>query len=273
MREGKVPFPNYRGFYRVFCRKEEKVDKHFHYHEIDSTNNKAKQLAMEGAPHGSLITADRQTAGRGRRGRTWLSADDDNIYMTLLLRPGFAPDKAPMLTLVMAYSVVHAIQECTGLKTQIKWPNDLVWEGRKLVGILTEMSVCESGIGYVVVGVGVNVNTEHFSEEVADTAVSIYQATGKAWKKEEIIASIVKNFEENYKLFEQTEDLSGIREAYNVFLVNCGKEVCISDEKETYRAHALGINERGELMIQRENGEEEAVYAGEVSVRGVYGYV
>lgn len=249
------------------------MNKHFHYQEIDSTNDMAKQLAFEGAPHGSLVTADRQTAGRGRRGRTWLSSDDDNIYMTLLLRPEFAPDKAPMLTLVMAYSVAEAIKERTGLETQIKWPNDLVWEGRKLVGILTEMSVCEQGISYVVVGVGVNVNTMHFAEEVAETAVSIHQATGKVWKKEEIIAEIVKNFEINYKLFEQTEDLSAIREAYNALLVNCGREVCILGEKETYRAHALGINERGELMIRREDGAEEAVYAGEVSVRGVYGYV
>lgn len=249
------------------------MDNIFQYQEIDSTNNKAKQLAAEGAPHGSLIVAERQTAGRGRRGRTWLSSENDNIYMTLLLRPEFAPDKAPMLTLVMAYSAAEAIRSITGIRVQIKWPNDLIWEGRKLAGILTEMSVNESGIGYVVIGVGVNVNAEHFSDEVAKTAVSIRTATGKMWKKEEIIEAIVENFEKNYRLFEQTEDLSGIREEYNELLVNRGREVCILGEKESYRAHALGINEQGELIIRRENGTEEAVYAGEVSVRGVYGYV
>lgn len=249
------------------------VDKRFHYREIDSTNNKAKQLAAEGACHGSLITADKQTAGRGRRGRTWLSEEADNIYMTILLRPEFAPEKAPMLTLVMAYSAAKAIREFTGLDIQIKWPNDLVWNGRKLVGILTEMSVKEGGIDYVVIGVGVNVNTTHFAEEVKETAVSLCQATGKKWKKEQLITEITKHFLEDYKLFEQTESLTPFQEVYNALLVNCGREVCILGEKESYRAKALGINAYGELLVQREDGTEEAVYAGEVSVRGVYGYV
>lgn len=249
------------------------MEKIFHYQEIDSTNNEAKRLAAGGALHGSVVVAERQTAGRGRRGREWVSSQDDNIYMTLLLRPGFAPDKAPMLTLVMAYSVAEAIRSCTGLETQIKWPNDIVWNGRKLVGILTEMSVGSDGIQHVVVGVGVNVNTKSFSQEIEKTAVSIHQATGKVWKKEEIIAAIVNNFEESYKIFEQTEDLSGIQEAYNAMLVNKGREVCILSEKESYRAQALGINEKGELLVRHEDGSEEAIYAGEVSVRGVYGYV
>lgn len=249
------------------------VDKIFHYKEIDSTNNKAKQLAAEGACHGSLVIADRQTAGRGRRGRTWLSDDEDNIYMTILLRPEFAPEKAPMMTLVMAYSAAKVIRKVTGLEVQIKWPNDLVWNGRKLVGILTEMSVKDGGIEYVVVGVGVNVNTTHFAEDVKDMAVSICQAIGRKWKKEQLITEITKHFLEDYKLFEQTEDLAQIQEAYNALLVNCGREVCILGEKESYRAKALGINAYGELLVQREDGTEEAVYAGEVSVRGVYGYV
>lgn len=249
------------------------VDKIFHYKEIDSTNNKAKQLAAEGVCHGSLVIADRQTAGRGRRGRIWLSDDEDNIYMTILLRPEFAPEKAPMMTLVMAYSAAKVIRKVTGLEVQIKWPNDLVWNGRKLVGILTEMSVKNSGIEYVVVGVGVNVNTTHFAEEVKDTAVSICQATGRKWKKEQLVTEITKHFLEDYKLFEQTEDLAQIQEAYNALLVNCGREVCILGEKESYCAKALGINAYGELLVQREDGTKEAVYAGEVSVRGVYGYV
>lgn len=249
------------------------MKKNFHYAEIDSTNNRAKQLGQEGAEHGCLITADRQTNGRGRRGRTWISGESDNIYMTLLLRPKFSPDKAPMLTLVMAYSVALAIQKCAGLETQIKWPNDIVWNGRKLVGILTEMSLKGSEIDYVVVGVGVNVNTETFSEEVANTAVSICQATGKKWDKQLFIKEIVNEFERIYNLFEQTENLSCIQEQYNALLVNCGREVCILGEKESYHAKALGINTQGELIVQRDDGVKEAIYAGEVSVRGVYGYV
>lgn len=252
---------------------EGKVSKIFHYQEIDSTNNKAKQLAAEGAEHGSLIVAERQTAGRGRRGRTWISDEADNIYMSVLLRPKFAPDKAPMLTLVMAYSAAKALRNLTGMDIQIKWPNDLVWNGRKLVGILTEMSVKEGKIEYVVVGVGVNVNTEYFAKEVEDTAVSIRQATGKMWKKETLITAIMQQFLEDYKVFEQVENLSNIQTAYNELLVNAGREVCILGEKESYHAKALGINEFGELLVLREDGTKEAIYAGEVSVRGVYGYV
>lgn len=252
---------------------EGKVSKIFHYQEIDSTNNKAKQLAAEGAEHGSLIVAERQTAGRGRRGRTWISDEADNIYMSVLLRPKFAPDKAPMLTLVMAYSAAKALRNLTGMDIQIKWPNDLVWNGRKLVGILTEMSVKEGKIEYVVVGVGVNVNTEYFAKEVEDTAVSIRQATGKMWKKETLITAIMQQFLEDYKVFEQVENLSNIQTVYNELLVNAGREVCILGEKESYHAKALGINEFGELLVLREDGTKEAIYAGEVSVRGVYGYV
>ncbi|MBO5461143.1 MAG: biotin--[acetyl-CoA-carboxylase] ligase, partial [Ruminococcus sp.] len=230
-------------------------------------------LGQEGAEHGSLVTADRQTNGRGRRGRTWISEECDNIYMSLLLRPEFAPDKAPMLTLVMAYSTALALKKCTGLDTQIKWPNDIVWKGRKLVGILTEMSLKGSEIDYVVVGVGVNVNTDHFPEEVEKTAVSICQATGKKWDRQILIKEIVNEFERIYNLFVQTEDLSCIQEEYNALLVNCGREVCILGEKESYQAKALGINTHGELIVQREDGTKESVYAGEVSVRGVYGYV
>ncbi|MEE1086457.1 MAG: biotin--[acetyl-CoA-carboxylase] ligase [Schaedlerella sp.] len=249
------------------------MSKIFYYQEIDSTNNKAKELAAQGAPHRSLVVADRQTAGRGRRGRVWLSEETDNVYMTILLRPEFAPDKAPMLTLVMAYSAAQAIHSLTGLDIQIKWPNDLVWAGRKLVGILTEMSVDAGGIHYVIVGVGVNVNTEYFPKEVADTAVSLRLATGKMWDKSELITDIEKHFEENYKLFERTEDLTGIQDAYNDLLVNRGREVCIHGEKESYRALARGINSCGELIVCHEDGREEAVYAGEVSVRGIYGYI
>lgn len=252
---------------------EGKVSKIFHYQEIDSTNNKAKQLAAEGAEHGSLIVAERQTAGRGRRGRTWISDEADNIYMSVLLRPKFVPDKAPMLTLVMAYSAAKAIRNLTGMDIEIKWPNDLVWNGRKLVGILTEMSVKEGKIEYVVVGVGVNVNTEYFAKEVEDTAVSIRQATGKMWKKETLITAIMQQFLEDYKVFEQVENLSNIQAVYNELLVNAGREVCILGEKESYHAKALGINEFGELLVLREDGTKEAIYAGEVSVRGVYGYV
>ncbi|EOS38288.1 biotin--[acetyl-CoA-carboxylase] ligase [Lachnospiraceae bacterium] len=244
-----------------------------YFSETDSTNIRAKELGEKGAPHGTLAVAGQQSAGRGRRGRGWESPPGCSIYMSILLRPRFFPSKAPMLTLVMAYSVAKALQECTGQEIRIKWPNDIVLNGKKLVGILTEMSSEIDYINHVVIGVGINVNMDSFSEEIAKTATSFRIETGQIMKRSTLIVEIMKHFERNYEAFLRAGDLSGIRTAYNGLLVNCGREVRILGAKEPYQALALGINDSGELLVRKQDGSEEAVYAGEVSVRGIYGYV
>lgn len=245
----------------------------FYYPEIDSTNIRAKQLGEENAPHGTLVVADMQTAGRGRRGRGWVSPPGHSIYMSLLLRPDIRPGNAPMLTIVMAYSVAEAIRDCTGLNVQIKWPNDIILNGKKIVGILTEMSTEIDYINHVVIGVGINVNMESFPEELSDKATSLRIEMGKSVKRSPIIEETMIRFEACYEQFAQKGDLGFLRESYNEMLVNCGREVLILGAKESYKAYALGIDDNGELLIRREDGTEETVYAGEVSVRGVYGYV
>lgn len=245
----------------------------YYFPETDSTNIRAKQLAESGAAHGTLVAADRQTAGRGRRGRGWESPSGCSIYMSILLRPKFLPAKAPMMTLVMAYSVAESLRAYTGLDIQIKWPNDVVLNGKKLVGILTEMSTEIDYINHVVIGVGINVNMDSFSEEIAKTATSLRMEMGKTLKRSTLIAEIMRRFEQDYEEYVKTGDLSGIREAYERLMVNYGKEVRILGAQEPFQALALGINNNGELLVRKEDGSEEAVYAGEVSVRGVYGYV
>lgn len=241
--------------------------------ETDSTNVRARKLGENGAAHGTLVAAERQTAGRGRRGRGWESPAGSSIYMSLLLRPEFLPNKAPMLTIVMAYSVVSALREQTGLDFRIKWPNDIVLNGKKVVGILTEMSTEIEYINHVVIGVGINVNTESFPEEICATATSIRLESGKAWRRAELIAAILRQFEVQYERFVKEEDLAYLREAYDAVLVNCGRKVRILGEKDGYRAVALGIDDQGELLVRKEDGTVTSVYAGEVSVRGIYGYV
>lgn len=245
----------------------------YYYPDTDSTNIRAKELGEKGAPHGTLVVAGQQSKGRGRRGRGWESPPGCSIYMSILLRPEFLPSKAPMLTLIMAYSVAKALRACTGMEVKIKWPNDIVLNGKKLVGILTEMSTEIDYINHVVIGVGVNVNMASFSEEIAKTATSLRIETGEIIKRGALIVEMMKHFEQNYEMYLKTEDLSGIREAYNGLLVNCGKEVRILGAKEPYQAVALGINDSGELLVRKQDGSQEAVYAGEVSVRGLYGYV
>ena len=228
---------------------------------------------MQGAEHGTVVVAESQTAGKGRKGRSWESPARENIYMSILLRPDCVPNKAPMLTLVMAYSVAQVIQELGFSEVQIKWPNDLVLSGKKVCGILTEMQLMGSEIDYVVVGVGINVNTRNFSAGLGDKATSLFLESGSKFERETIVENIVDNFEHAYRQFCNAQDLSFLQETYNSMLVNAGKEVRVLEPGNEYTAYAQGINSKGELMVRMLNGEEKAIYAGEVSVRGVYGYV
>ena len=248
-----------------------------YYDEIDSTNLRIKQLGDEGAVEGTLAVADRQTAGRGRRGRSWDSPAGESISMSILLRPQITPNQAPMLTLVMACSVAEGIMDCKDVcgeqQIQIKWPNDIIIHGKKLVGILTEMSTQIDYINHVTVGVGINVNLTDFPEEIREHATSLRLECGHKVKRAPLIAAIMKRLEENYALFMETGDLSQLMEKYSELLVNKDRDVMILGAKEQYVAHALGINKTGELIVRKEDGTIEEVYAGEVSVRGVYGYV
>lgn len=243
-----------------------------------STNTDAKRYAEEGDPHGTTVVADMQTAGKGRRGRKWQSPSGINTYFTILLKPDFAPDKASMLTLVMALSVAEAIEEVTELKAEIKWPNDIVVNKKKVVGMLTEMSTTPEmdEIQYVVVGVGVNVNMvsiEEFPDEIRETATSLRIESGKQINRAVLVEHILERFEQNYEQFEQTLDLSGLLDAYQSHLVNVDTQVRVLDPAGEYTGISHGINTTGELIVEKEDGSTVNVYAGEVSVRGLYGYV
>lgn len=242
------------------------------YDETDSTNLRIKKLGKEGAPHGTLALAEQQTAGRGRRGRSWVSPAGCSIYMSVLLRPDIEPDQAPMLTLVMACAVAEGLEALTKQQVQIKWPNDIIMSGKKLVGILTEMSVQDGKIDYVTVGVGINVNITEFPDEIKETATSLCIECGHKIKRAPVIAAVMDRLEADYETFMRTQDLSGLMDTYSSLLVNKDRDVLILGEKEQYRAHALGITPTGELLVRREDGTVEEIYAGEVSVRGVYGY-
>ncbi len=250
------------------------------YEETDSTNTRAKRLADEGKPHGTLVCAERQTGGKGRRGRSWSSPPGEAIYMSLLLRPAIDPAHTSMLTLVMGLAAAKACNQVlegrlgqNAPRVQVKWPNDLVLEGRKLAGILTELSTEMDYINHVVTGIGINVNTEAFPEEIASTANSLRIATGQNFSRAELTACCMECFEECYEIFSRTEDLSALKEEYESLLVNMGRQVKVLEPGHEYIGKALGINERGELLVKKEDGQILTVFAGEVSVRGIYGYV
>lgn len=271
----------------------------YYYDITGSTNNDAKRCGEEGDPQGTVVVADLQNAGKGRRGRQWQTLSGTALSFTILLRPEFAPDKASMITLVMALSVAQAVEEAVaevsenrpvgddraepaGMSgeaiTTIKWPNDIVLNKKKICGMLTEMTMTpEMGeIQYVVVGAGINVNNaspEEFQEEIRKTATSIRIETGQQISRAELLEKVLVRFEANYDIFLQTLDMSGLREEYQNHLQGVGGEVRVLDPAGEYTGISQGINDKGELIVVKPDGEIVEVYAGEVSVRGLYGYV
>ncbi len=246
------------------------------YESIDSTNEAVKRLAKE-AQEGLVVVADAQTAGRGRKGREWISPAGKNLYFSLLLKPAFSPDKAAMLTLVMAVAVKDALDELCGEadKTevlQIKWPNDIVAGGKKLAGILTEMQLDGSTIEHVVIGVGVNVKKQDFPQDTCAHATDLETVFGGEISRSELLAAIRIKFTDAYESFQKTLDLTELVDAYNGALVNTNRLVHVLDPAGDFIGVAKGINRKGELIVQTGEGEKR-IYAGEVSVRGVYGYV
>jgi BirA family biotin operon repressor/biotin-[acetyl-CoA-carboxylase] ligase len=244
----------------------------FYFPTIDSTNIMAKKLAEEGHPSGTLVVAEQQEAGRGRRGRTWQSPQGSGIFMTLLLKPDINPNNASMLTLVAALAVSKAITEETGISAGIKWPNDIVVNGKKVCGILTEMSAQFDYVNHIVIGIGINVHNDTFPEEISHMATSLFLETKQHWNRARIIEQVLEQFEHYYAIYLETEDLSGLVNEYNRNLVNMHQSVRVLDPKEPFEGKAMGITPKGELIVDTWEARK-LVSSGEVSVRGIYGYV
>ena len=241
--------------------------------ETDSTNEWAKRekLSDTEMKSGIVYLADHQTAGKGRRGHIWESPRGTSVSMSICIHPDLAPDRLAMLTLVMGMAAADGIRDVTGIAAGIKWPNDVVYEGRKLCGILTEYDALT---GNVIIGIGLNINMETFPDELKDVAASLYMITGKTEDRESVTASVIGRFWEYYQMFCETGDLQKLKPAYERILVNRRRIVQVMDAKEPFRGRAEGITNTGELIITREDtGETVTVYSGEVSVRGIYGYV
>ena len=240
----------------------------YFYPETDTTNDRIRELALEGAPEGTLAVAEMQTAGRGRMGRAWQAPKDSGIWMSLLLRPDIPPMQASVLTLLAGIAIAEAIEEVTAMEVGIKWPNDILLNGKKLVGILTEMDCDMEKIHSVTAGMGINVNTKAFPEDLQDIATSLYLVSGKEYDRAEIVGCVLKHFEALYAEFlEKGGVFAPFKERYRERCLNIGKEVRVIG-RETYLATALDITPEGELIVKRrDNGAEEVVFSGEVSIR------
>lgn len=231
----------------------------------DSTNEEAKRHFADA--DGSLFVSEVQTGGKGRLGRSWASERSIGIWMTLLLKPELPPQDVPQITLIAGIAVCRAL----GGSAMIKWPNDVVIGSKKVCGILTEMSAEMDRVNYVVCGIGINVNTKHFDDELAEKATSLYIETGTTYQREPIIAAVMNEFEPLYKEFLKN-GFSGVYEEYKSVCTTLGKTVRVISRGTELIGTAIDISPEGGLIV--DTGKEHiTITSGEVSVRGMYGYI
>lgn len=235
---------------------------------IDSTNTLAKGLANEGCPNGLVVVAEEQGAGKGRLSRGWISPYAKGIWFSVVLKPPFLPQEASKCTLLAAVAVVKAVNKIAGVHAAIKWPNDILLMGRKLVGILTEMNAEFGHINYVVIGTGINTNAtpDDYPEDVKDIAVSVADAATEQFTRVDLLCDILKNME---GLYEKAllDGFAPILEEWRKYSCTLGQEVKVMAPDCTYFGKAEDIDEDGLLIVRKVDGTLEKVMAGDVSIR------
>jgi BirA family biotin operon repressor/biotin-[acetyl-CoA-carboxylase] ligase len=237
----------------------------YHFFKTDSTNRVALELGHAGEAEGAVVLAEEQTAGRGRAGRAWHSDRAVGIYMTVLLRPRLAPVQAPLLTMMAGLSARSAVQAVTGLTVDLKWPNDLLIGGKKVGGILTEMHAEPGQIRFVIVGIGLNVNQEKFSGELAETATSLRVETGKAQSRMELLVRLLREFESDYNRLLREGVASVVARFEEVSTYAKGKRVRVTNGTQSYAGTTAGLGPEGLLQVQRDDGQVMTVIAGDVA--------
>lgn len=238
-----------------------------YYKTTDSTNNEAKKSALQGAADGTIVISEEQGSGKGRIGRGWFSPAGKGIWLSVILRPKFLPQEAPKCTLMAAIAITKAIYTVTGIKAGIKWPNDVLYDGKKLVGILTEMNAEMDRINYVVIGMGINVNIakEDMPESIRDIAASLMQIANKKISRVKLLSEILSELENEYNKINENGFASVINE-WKKYSVTLGQNVKVIGVKETFCGKAVDIDDYGALLV--DTGEKvERVLAGDVSIR------
>ena len=236
---------------------------------VDSTNRYARELAKIGAAHGTLVVANEQTGGRGRRGRSWISPAGEGIFMSLIVRPEIALERMPMISLQTALAVCRAITETTGVEAKIKWPNDIVVSGRKVCGMLLEMDVEQGKLQSVVAGIGINVHQTAFPQEIAHAASSLDLLCGRRISRRSVMAAFLAAFDSTQQLL---ADDGLFMAEYRRHSATIGQKVQVIAANETYTGTALDVTQSGSLMVMDEKGQRREVLAADVSVRGLMGY-
>lgn len=240
---------------------------------VDSTNKEAKEIAFD-EKEGTVLVAEEQSGGKGRLGREWLSPKGKGIWMSIILKPQVDPMKVAKITLLGAAAVNKALNNMN-IESKIKWPNDILIDGKKICGILTEMNCELNMINYVIMGIGVNVNLDEneIREDLKEKATSIKISQNKKIDRKILMANILNEFEELYLPFKDKNDISQAIDICRNNSALIGKDIRVIKGEEIKLGKALDINEEGELVVEFEDGNIENIYSGEVSIRGLEGYV
>jgi BirA family transcriptional regulator, biotin operon repressor / biotin---[acetyl-CoA-carboxylase] ligase len=238
-----------------------------YFRETDSTNVRAKFLAGEGAPEGTVVVAEKQTQGKGRKGRTWFSPEGEGIYTSIILRPPIAPNEAPKLTLMASVAVAEALLSLTSLKINIKWPNDIMINGKKVAGILTEISTDMDRIDYVVIGVGVNVNTSRkgLHPDIRQTATSVFMETGKVFPRIALLRAYLEWLEIYYEAF-KAKGFDPILNRWKHFADIIGQRISVDLMDSMRVGTVLDVDKDGFLILQDRKGTIERIISGDVTL-------
>jgi BirA family transcriptional regulator, biotin operon repressor / biotin---[acetyl-CoA-carboxylase] ligase len=237
----------------------------FHFFKTDSTNRVAMELGYAGEPEGTVVLAEAQTAGRGRSGRIWHSEKGTGLYFTVLLRPRLSPAQAPLLTMLAGISAQTATAAQTGMVPELKWPNDLLLNGKKVGGILTEMHAEPNAVRFVIVGIGVNVNQEKFPPELSGTATSIRKESGRMSYRLELLVRLLTQFESDYNRFLREGPAFVVARFESVSSFTRERRVRVDTGAESYSGVTAGLSPEGLLLVQRDNGALVTVIAGDVT--------
>ncbi|MBA3016796.1 MAG: biotin--[acetyl-CoA-carboxylase] ligase [Proteobacteria bacterium] len=235
--------------------------------ETDSTNTRAKELAAQGAPEGTLVIAEKQTEGRGRRGRSWFSPPGGGIYFSLILRPVISPGETPKITLMTAVVLAETLISLMKLKLRIKWPNDILVNGKKLAGILTEISTEMDAVNYIIVGLGLNVNTqfEKFPQDIKGNATSILIENGKQFPRVKLIQHYLKLYEIYYDMF-KNNDFEPIMKRWRELADIIGKQIRVDVIGKTHIGKVVDVDNDGVLILKDDQGRLQRIFSGDVTL-------
>lgn len=244
----------------------------YYFDTLDSTNTMAKQHSKE---NGAVIISEEQTSGRGRLGRDWTSPKYKGLWFSIVLTPDMEPQYAPMISHVAAAALIKSFVNLGFSDVKCKWPNDIIINGKKVCGILTELSAELSRINHIVVGIGINVNLEEndFPMELLDKASSLKLIKGKDIERKALLVDILQNFEALYEKFEKELDIKTSINICKEYSAVLGKEVYLINKTEKEKVTAVDIDDKGQLIVQDAQGNLKEIISGEISVRGINGYI